>query len=94
LALPIGTDAPRWGGEICCELLIFVNGVAAGFEARLIAERIEKHFALVVSGMTNLNRDAGRPPDAIVNLVAVVSRRIGVRTIALTRGRRPHAATI
>ena len=61
MALPIGTDAPRWGGEICCELLIFVNGVAAGFEARLIAERIEKHFALVVSGMTNLHRDAGRP---------------------------------
>jgi len=49
------------GGEICCELLIFVNGVAAGFEARLIAERIEKHFDLVVSGMTNLHRDAGRP---------------------------------
>lgn len=63
------------GGEICCELLIFVNGVAAGFEARLIAERIEKHFALVVSGMTNRNRVANGPFNcAIVMIVCRVTQ--------------------
>jgi hypothetical protein len=68
------------GGEICCELLIFVNGVAAGFEARLIAERIEKHFALGrVRDDEPRSRRRAAESDTIVNLIAVVSQGIVLR---------------